>query len=234
MKFKAERSFKEYADQVRRRGREFVTAVQEANPEIVLLLVLAHSYVNRLPRAAERLAEIEYGLMPAFVNGLLEAAGPKVRIIDGCEQAYGYLTAEDHFRGYHASRQQALDLVPPELHAAYRSRMEAGVAVYVNYVLALEGAAVGPPTYLSLEDRLRLFEHNIYYALTTADEYAWCYGERIGWWEKGYPVPLPDGALPAIRAARGKHERREPLGFDMAAPIAKAREAELRARTNPK
>lgn len=71
-----------------------------------------------------------------------------MRIIDGHEQSYGYLTSEDYFRGYHATRQQALDLVPAELHGQYRARVEAAMALYVNYLLALEGAAVGPPTYL--------------------------------------------------------------------------------------
>lgn len=223
VKFTGKKSFKDYAQQVRRRGGEFMKAVQDGFPRIVLLLALAHSYVNRAAQASERLPDLEYGLVPAFLNGMIEAAGPEVRIIDGHEQAYGYLTAEDYFRGYHATRQQALALVPSDLHRPYRARMEAGMAVYVNYALALTGVAKGPPSYLSPRDRLQQFEHNVYYALATADEYAWCYGERIGWWDKSHPVPLPDGALEAIRSARAKVEKRQPLGFDMTERVAAAR-----------
>jgi hypothetical protein len=230
MKYAAEKPFDEYAEQARRRGREFMAAVQEGFPNILLLLAVGHSYVNRTPQAAGRLAELDYGLVPAFVNGMIEAAGPDARIVDGQEQSYGYLTAEDYFRGYHATRQQALDLVPPELHAAYRARVESGTALYVNYALQLEGAAHGPPTFLSPEERLELFEHNVYYALTTADEYVWCYGERISWWEPGAAVPLPERALSALRSARAKYDQGQPIGIDMTERIAVARAQERAAR----
>lgn len=213
MKHRKKHSFEDYARQARQRGQEFMGAVQDSFPEITLLLVLAHSYVNRTPNAATKLPQLDYGLVPAFLNGMLEKAGPRVRIIDGQEQSYGYLTSEDYFRGYHSARKQALDLVPTDLHNTYRARMDIGTAVYVNYALQLKGAAVGPHRFLTQEDLLQQFEHNIYYALKTADEYVWCYGERIGWWEKGYPVALPDGALAAIRSARAKYEQNRPLAL---------------------
>jgi hypothetical protein len=100
------------------------------------------------------------------------------------------------------------------------------MAVYVNYVLSLKGVAKGPPTFLSEKDRLDLFEHNIHYALATADEYAWCYGERICWWEKGHPVPLPEGAVEAVRRARAKLDKGQPAGIDMVERIAAARAKE--------
>jgi hypothetical protein len=130
VKSSGQKSFEEYAAQARQRGRQFMDAVQEGYPGITLILALAHSYVlNGAPDAAKKLAELEYGLLPAFINGLLEAAGPGVQLIDGSEQSYVYLTAEDFYRGYHASRQQALELVPPDLHVKYRQQMESGMAI---------------------------------------------------------------------------------------------------------
>ncbi len=226
MKFTGKKTFDEYAQQARLRGREFMKAVQEPYPDIVMFLVLAHSYVNRDPQASKRLPELEYGLLPAFLSGMIEAAGPKVRIIDGHEQSYVYLTSEDYYRGYHATRQKALALVPPDLHAKYRTTVEAGMALYFNYVFASPGVAKGPPEFLTEKDRLQLFEHNVYYALTTTDEYVWCYSERLCWWEKGHAVPTPEGALDALRRARAKYENDQPLGFDMAERIAAARARE--------
>ena len=55
-------------------------------------------------------------------------------------------------------------------------------------------------TYLTPQERLRWFEHNVYYALTTSDEYVWCYSERMNWWQN----QIPDGAEAAIRSARKK------------------------------
>jgi len=229
MKFTGKKSFAEYAQQARLRGREFMKAVQEPFPDIVVFLALAHSYVNRAPQAINRLSELEYGLLPAFLNGMIEAAGPKVRIIDGHEQSYGYLTAEDYYRGYHATRQKALALVPANVHARYNARMEVAMALYVNYLFASPGAARGPTAFLTAKERLRLFEHNVYHALSVTDEYVWCYSERLCWWEKGHAVPTPDGALDALREARRKYDSNQPLGFDMTERIAAARAAEKKA-----
>jgi len=160
---------------------------------------------------------------------MIEAAGPKVRIIDGHEQSYVYLTSEDYYRGYHATRQKALALVPADLHTKYRTHVEVGMALYVNYVFASPGVAKGPPEFLTPKDRLQLFEHNVYHALTAADEYVWCYSERLCWWEKGHTVPTPDGALDALRSARRKFDINQPLGFEMTERIATARAKEKEA-----
>jgi hypothetical protein len=219
-----QKSFEEYAKQARLRGRQLMEAIEKGYPDIVILLSLAHSYVNRTPRASQRLPDLPYGLLPAFLNGMIEAAGPQVRLIDGQEQAYGYLTAEDYFRGYHSARQQALALVPSELWGKYRDKMDVGMAMWANYQLAVPvtTAKHWPPHYMTPQERLQLFEQNIYYALKTTDEYVWLYSEQMGWWEPGYPSPTPDGAIDAIRRARAKIRSGEPVGFDMAGLIASA------------
>jgi len=225
-KYADQKSFDEYATQIRLRGRQMMEAIQSGFPNIVLLLSLAHSYVNRTPHANRKLAELSsYGLLPAFVDGLIEAAGPQVRIIDGQEQAYGYLTPEDYFRGYHDVRQRALELVPSELWEKYRDKIEAGVAIYANFQLAVRRITTKywVPHYMKPEERLRLFEQNVYYALKTTDEYAWLYSEHMGWWESGYPVPTPEGAVAAIRAARDRIHAAEPLGFDLTDVVEQAR-----------
>ena len=220
------KSFDEYATQIRRRGRQMVEAIQSRYPDIVLLLSLAHSYVNRTPGANRKLAELSsYGLLPAFIDGLIEGAGPQVRIIDGQEQAYGYLTTEDYFRGYHDIKQRALELVPSDLREKYQNKMEVGVAIFANYQLAVSRTTTKywPPHYMTPDTRLRLFEQSIYHALKTTDEYAWLYSEHMGWWESGHQVTTPDGALQAIRVAREKFAADTPLGFDLGNAITHAR-----------
>ncbi|MEE3370021.1 MAG: hypothetical protein VX346_11810 [Planctomycetota bacterium] len=231
-KYANSKSFAEYAAQVRLRGRQMMEAIQEGFPDIVLLLSLAHSYVNRTPQANQKLAKLSsYGLLPAFVNGLLDAAGPGVRMIDGQEQAYGYLMPEEYFRGYHDIRQRALELVPRDLWAKYRDKMEVGVAIFANLQLAVHRTTTRywVPHYLKPDQRLRLFEQNIYHALQTTDEYAWMYSEHMGWWESGHPVPTPAGAVAAIRAARAKLAGGKPIGFELTAAVAQARKQMARA-----
>ena len=236
-KYADRKSFAEYATQVRLRGRQMMEAIQEGFPDIVLLLSLAHSYVNRTPQASQKLSSLSsYGLLPAFVNGLLDAAGPRVRMIDGQEQAYGYVTPEEYFRGYHDIRQRALELVPPDLWGKYRDKMEAGVAIFANLQLAVNRTTTRywVPHYLEPDERLRLFEQNVYHALQTTDEYAWLYSEHMGWWESGHPVPTPAGALDAIRAARAKLAEGKPVEFELADAIARARGELARATQRDK
>ena len=228
------KSFEEYARQVRRRGRETMAAIQSRYPHIVLLLSLAHSYVVKTSTGKGELAELSsYGLLPAFIDGLIEAAGPEVRLVDGQEQAYGYLSAEDYFRGYHDIKERALVLVPAALKAKYRRKMEVAVAIFANYQLGVYRTSTPywPAQYMSTEDRLRLFEQNIYHALETTDEYAWLYSEHMGWWENGHAVETPVGALEAIQVARDKFFSGQQLGFDLASVIAEAR-AEMNAVTD--
>ena len=216
-KYADRKSFDEYSDQIRLRGRQMMQSIEAGYPNIVLLLSLAHSYVNRTPQANQKLSELSYGLLPAFVNGLIEAAGPNVRIIDGQEQAYGYLTDEDYYRGYHDIQQRALELVPRELWSKYRDKMEAAVSVYANYQLSVPRtiSRYWVPHYMSADQRLRLFEQNIYNALNTTDEYVWLYSEHMGWWESGYQLKTPAGSIEAIHSARKKAARGKPLGFDL-------------------
>ncbi len=96
------------------------------------------------------------------------------------------------------------------------------MALYMDQVLDLRQ----PPEqylshYLTPAERLRFFEHNVYYALTASDEYVWCYSERMNWWQD----KVPDGAEAAIRAARelvaqGRTDQAERLRAEVAETIA--------------
>ena len=233
LKYKDTKTFAEYQAQVRLRGYQVMQAIQAEYPDITLLLMVAHSYAYRDIEAKKPLPEISYGLLPAFLNGLIDAAGPQVKFIDGQEQAYGYLTSEDYYRGYHVTRQEALVLVPPELRTKYQTQMDVGVAIYSNYVLGLTDWPGHYPThYFTLEERLRIFEQNVYYALKTSDQYVWLYSEHLSWWRPGWTYPVPEGALAAIRSARQKVRNSQPLGFEISARRVHTAQATLKM-TNP-
>lgn len=72
---------------------------------------------------------------------------------------------------------------------------------------------------MTREQQLKFFEHNVYYALTTSDEYVWCYSERMNWWLPPEKLKkdriLPLGVEQALISARQKHEQGKPLGYDI-------------------
>lgn len=217
------RSFAEVESQVRKRGAEFMTALQTELPDVRLLTFFHQSLFDGLlgkPDSQDRqlqLSKQPWALLSAFWNGALEAAAPGVRIIDGYEPAYYFTAREPFYQAYHRMKQRSLALVPQQLRTKHAVNFQAGMALYMDHVLGLRQ----PPekylsTYLSPEERLRWFEHNVYYALTTSDEYVWCYSERMNWWQN----KIPDGAEAAIRSARKKIADGQPLGFDIADIIA--------------
>jgi hypothetical protein len=236
-----DKSFEEVADQVRRRGQQFIAALQEHTPNVKVLsffqLGLFRDLVDE-PDSGVRTQELQrkwLGLLPAFCIGMLEGASLGTVLIDGNESAYYYESPLEYYQGYHLIRQRAQALVPEALRPKYNACVQAGMALYIDQAL---GKRTVPTTskYLTREQQLKFFEHNVYYALTTSDEYVWCYSERMNWWlppeQAGKDRVLPQGVEEALVSARQKYEAGKPLGYDIAEMISvahqKKREAEAK------
>lgn len=224
----AGRSFAEVEAQVHRRGVQFMEAIQSELPQARVLTFFHQSLFGDLlddpdpQHRQQRLSQQHWALLSAFWNGALAAAAPGVRIIDGYELAYYMTNREQFFRAYHTIRQRSLSLVPEDLRAKHAVTVQAGMALYVDQVLDLR-----PPQeqylshYLLPAERLRFFEHNVYYALTASDEYVWCYSERMNWWQN----QVPEGAEAAVRSARdsvaqGRHDQGDRLSAELAEAVA--------------
>jgi len=218
-------SFAEYQAEVRRRGAQLMGAFAKAMPDPAILTFFHLSFFDRYAALSEaeqekKLEKEKWGLMPAFFIGMLEAAGPGARFIDGNENSYYYTSHEQYFRAYHAMRERARGLVPSELRAKYARQVQAGQALYVDHNFALRQPDTGK--YLSYRmtprEQAAWFEHNAYWALYTTDEYVWCYSERMNWWKRQTPPGLED----ALVSARQKIDQAQPLGFEIDALIAEA------------
>jgi hypothetical protein len=211
-------SFAECQVKVRERGAQLMRAFEDQMPGATILSFFHVSHFDRfadLPEAerTRRLQKERWGLMPDFFVGMLESATPKARFIDGNENAYYYTSREQYFRAYHAIRQRALRLVPPELREKYARQVQVGQALYVdqNFALRQPNTEKYLSSKMTPEERAQWFEHNTYWALYTTDEYVWCYSERMNWWKD----QVPTGLESAIVNARQKIADGKPLGFDI-------------------
>jgi hypothetical protein len=196
------KTFDEVTAQVRLRGKQWMQALQQNWPNMHLLLY----YFD--PSQSENKG-YTFG---AFCNGLLEGAGPNVKIINGNEGSYYHTDSQSYVNDWQNMRVKALTKIDPKLKSKYDKIVQAGMALYMDQSLALR-----PPMgqyisyYMTPEDRLKYFEHSVYWAMKTADEYVWCYSERLNWWDAAFPK----GADDAIRTARKKLETGEGLGFTL-------------------
>ena len=234
-----DKSFDEVSEQVRKRGRQFIQALETSMPNLRVLSFFQFGLYDGIldepdPKVRrEKLLKTWMVLLPSFYIGILEGASPNTILIDGNESAYYYESPDSFYRAYHLIRQRAQALVPEELRSKYNAQVQAGMALYIDQTLAKRTDET-TSHFLSPQEQLRFFEHNTYYALTTTDEYVWCYSERMNWWlpsEKVQPDRvLPAGVEEAFVGARQKYEQGRPLGFDIKGMIEKAHDKRRQAK----
>ena len=216
------KTFEEYEARLEQCGEEWVRAVQNELPNARILdLWYTGAFIAGDDRALwsgrmtpeearSRLQGQGYGLVPAFMNGVLRGAAPTTVIVDGNEGAYYYESADEYLGFVRFSREllpQAY--VAPDLRARYHARVQAGSSYYNGYCYGHFRHTPAPN--LTSEERAKWLEHNVYWALSTSDEYVWEWLERMNWWEN----ELEPGYEEAVRSARRKIDAGEPLGFKM-------------------
>ena len=102
--------------------------------------------------------------------------------------------------------ESAFQLIPPAVQPAYRTRVQAGQTIFVDYLLGIYqhagdtmAARVVGPT-----NRMKRLQFNLYHALISSDEYVWAYSQKINWWKSdSLPTGLVDAVGRAVEAANG-------------------------------
>jgi hypothetical protein len=176
------RTFEETRDAARKRGREVIAAVREWLPRPVVLTLFGHTLALHEMRRGKALQTIEYALLPAFLDGILEGVGDEGALIDGYEFAYGFKKRAQFLEGYRRVRGQAIAL--SEVPEAYRSRMRAGFGIRLDHFDKLD--------YFTPEELRGALQA----ALDVSDGYVWLYSQEA----RFFP---PAGVSPAHLQAIG-------------------------------
>ena len=185
-------SFDDAREFARRRGAQFCSAISKEFPGATILCLWMNSInasAGRSSSPSSLLRDGYYGLLPSFIDGMLDAAPDDMRFVDGCENGY-------YMNGVEEYQRAALDmtlrsgpcatLVSPENRDKYRAQVEAGFGFYLDmYSNPPESHYYrGPEPGETRFDRLRA---NLEAAWNATDQYVWVYGEQKRWWR-------PDGA----------------------------------------
>ncbi len=182
------RSFAQAAALARRRGAQFMRAVASEHPAMTFLSLWLASLCMRAGRTAvpeDVLVTDEYGLWPAFLNGMLDAAPASMALVDANENGY-YIEGDAYHRVASDMRSltgPAFALIAPENRAKYRAQMQVGFGFYLDMYVNPEGHKYyrGPKEGGTRLDRLR---DNLSAARDASDQYVWIYGEQCRWWGK--------------------------------------------------
>jgi len=196
----AQKGWDAYAAQVRLRGREAMQAFQAAYPKVTLFLTFGYS----LPWAESGngkngLTNCHYGLLAPFIDGLLEAAGNGVKLVDGNELAYGYKEPERFTKSYQTMKHDLLPIVRDR--EKYALHFSLGFGLWMDRDWRKLGWDTNDVSknYFTPE----AFETSLRKALEMSDEYVWIYTETPRWWSKeGGPLKVPAAYDAAMRRAR--------------------------------
>jgi|GEM_PF-6871070 len=192
-KYSATKTFEQYQVKVRQRGREIASAIESACPgrDFVLLFTFA----NSLPYISTQwwghpLSEDSYGLLPAFIDGLLDEAGGQIRIIDGIESAYPNKTLAE-FQGSVSNYQDGATLSADP--SRYLSCVGIGFGTWMDYRSNDLGWYTEPNQFNLNHFTPETFNQAMDISTDLA-EYSWVYTEIPDW----YLATVPEDYFNAL------------------------------------
>jgi hypothetical protein len=196
----ARKSWEDYAAQARRRGREVIAAFQDGYPDLTIFLTFGPSLLWRQSGAGTKpLADCDYGLLVPFLDGMIEGARGKTRIVDGYELSYGYRAPEQFATAYETISTKAAGLMSDQ--AAYGRVVSPGFGLWMDYDWRKRGWK--PDALESNYFSPERFEAALRSALCWSDEYVWIYTETPRWWtSEGITKALPEAYVSAVGRAR--------------------------------
>jgi len=200
------KSYDQYAAQVRLRGKQIMEAFQEGyGDNLTVFLTFGYCLPWGESQAGKKqLADVGYGMLAPFCDGLVEGIHGKTILVDGHEYSYHYRDVAQYDKAYKAMSQDLLVIVKdPD---KYKQVMSLGFGVWMDDNWRKNGWDLTDVSknYFTPE----VFEQVVRKALDTSDEYVWIYTEKPRWWsDKGGPENLPDAYDAALRRAKQKDEK---------------------------
>jgi hypothetical protein len=165
--------FDQYVAQARARGQQLGAAMREIFPNMTVGLLYGYALASNQVTAGHALQDTRYSLLPAFLDGLLEATDSQTTFVDLWEFGLGYKRQQQFLDGYDAIKNGALSFTAvPEI---YTQKMQAGFSTQIDY-----GTARKPwDTVLFDANHFapRQLRKALGAALDTSESYVWLYSE---------------------------------------------------------
>jgi hypothetical protein len=171
-------SYQQVGDFVRKRGKQFIEALQSYSPDVKILCfwLLGLVYAQNQTYA---IAQTGMALYPFFVEGMLEGKKNSGEIIDGNEFSYWYQMPANFLESGSYIREKENQLLSKSSQAAYEN-ISIAKAVY------LDGLYAKAPQFekgFDKQTKEKWLGNNLYLAYKTTDKYVWFYNENTNWWK---------------------------------------------------
>jgi hypothetical protein len=179
-------TYTQYNLKAKQRGSQVMSAIAGEYEDMTFFFFFMNSilsHIARLPDNSRLLQYEAYGLLPAFIDGMLSAAPSKLMMIDGCEAAYRFNNIEEYFEAAIIVKNECQNLISPENRSKYRAQVRLGFGFYLDSYSNPQSSPwhIDPKGGTSL-DRLK---ENLTTAMRVSDQLIWIYGEKYRWWQTG-------------------------------------------------
>jgi len=175
----------EYRKRVRECGKAMMSAAREVFPDIKVIFTLAYENAQGEPE--------KYGLLPAFLDGMLEGSSPRSVLYDGYEFSYNYRTPEQFAEKRQVIREKELAWTGvPDL---MKDRWRAGFGVWIDYDQHWDASDFKKNFFTPAE-----FAYTLHLAMQYTDRYVWIWSEKTGFWQGNMPRAYIDALTQARQA----------------------------------
>lgn len=200
------------ARQARLRGGQIMHAFQQGwtrgappgtppRPLVIMLTFGLSLPYHECQTHSQKLAQVHYGLLVPFLEGLFDAAGPDDQIIDGGELAYGFKTAREFTDQRDVVLHKACTLL--EDRRPYLDHIHVAFGLWLDFEFKERPFFTDDLTknYFTPDQ----WQTSVHTALDQTDRYVWIYTEKPRWWTAAGPAAdLPPAYAQALREARGR------------------------------
>ncbi|MFH0797219.1 MAG: hypothetical protein V2A65_09235 [Candidatus Omnitrophota bacterium] len=125
-----DRFFEDYQIQARKRGRQFMEAINTGMPGATILLTFGPSVVFDPENTKVPFSAKDMSLIPAFIDGVIDGATSQNEIFDAFEQAYHYKTREQFTAARKIIREKAAEFSADP--ARYTKMIKVGFPVWLH------------------------------------------------------------------------------------------------------
>ena len=180
-------TYEELGIYVRKRGKQFIQALQSSKPDVKILCFWLLGLIN-MQSKTQPVLETSMALYPFFVEGMLEGQNKYSEIIDGNEISYGYEKPQQFIESGYFQRKEGSKFITPSLQKKFK-KISMAEAVYFDLIYGTT------PVYnkgYSQQTKEQWLRNNLYAAFKSTDKYVWFYNERVNWWSNAIDTGVAD------------------------------------------
>ena len=155
-----------------------MAAACRAKPDIAVMISHGYGDIRAFGGGSDSLKTSAYGLMPTFIDGMLEGCTPQATVVHGGEATYSHMTyqAFKHYVDVQRARTINTTTVPQLVKKHFRY----ATALWPDYRSDRDGFDMEDHSVNHFTpDKLA---HGFHNAMAASDKYVWTWDMKVHWW----------------------------------------------------